>query len=68
MNLTTNKWSSTWQNQQLQKQTLSKTYICKGNKKKSINVENLNQTHYSYYEKKDNKHTMLYLYGTKDLT
>jgi hypothetical protein len=57
----------------LQKHTLDKTYICRNTnlqkkQKKSTNGESLNQTHYSFYEKKDNNHTMLYLYGTKDLT
>jgi hypothetical protein len=55
--------SHTLQNIHLQKHKLIKEA-----KKQSTNGESLNQTHCSCYEKKkDNKHTMLYLYGTKDL-
>jgi hypothetical protein len=48
------------------KHTLAKTHNCKGSKKIINNGESLNQTHYFCYEKK-RQHTMLYLYGTKDL-
>ncbi len=61
--------SNSCKNTHLAKHTFVETHTCKGSKKKKTNGETLKpSTSFLLCKKKNNKHTMLYLYGTKDLT
>jgi hypothetical protein len=51
----------TWQNIHLQKQTLVKE-----KKEKLTNGEILNQTHYSYYEKRKTTHNVIFIWDKRN--